>query len=367
VKEERAFFTQACLPFGACCSVYLFNRLSKCLWKLGIRLFGLFWANYFDDFPMLEPKATVVSAFHSAHHLLKVLGWSVATDAGKSFPFQACFAGLGVEFDLALSSQRILTVKNKESRVAALNEAVDRVLRLDCLSPNEAAVLRGRFLYAAGQLFGKTAASALFQLGPRARQTAGSFKVDELLRKALTWLTTHITTGRPRAVPMPNGTRPLLVFTDGAYEPTKEGFVATCGGALLADGKWYCFGSAVPDVLIHRWLSGGGTQPISQVELLPVLIARRLWSSFWPRRKALFFIDNDSSREGLVKGYSPNEHNRSLIMLIAECELANPCYPWYARVASKANIADGPSRLCFKAMMELGAERCALASDLWPV
>jgi hypothetical protein len=54
-------------------------------------------------------------------------------------------------------------------------------------------------------------------------------------------------------------------------------------------------------------------------------------------------------------------------MLIAECELANPCYPWYARVATKANIADGPSRLCFKALMELGAERCALTSDLWPV
>ena len=71
--------------------------------------------SYFDEFLMVEPKPMAVSAYHGAHHLTEVLGCMVSVGEGKSFPFQEFFVGLGVEFDFALSSSRLLLAKNKIS------------------------------------------------------------------------------------------------------------------------------------------------------------------------------------------------------------------------------------------------------------
>ena len=131
------------------------------------------WGCYFDDFPMLEPRGTAVSAYHAAHFLLKVLGWKVALEPTKCFDFQSCFVGLGVEFDLARSSSRIVEVKNKASRVLALQEAVTRIFGKNCFTPDEAAELRGQLLYAAGQLFGRSAGAALFVVGVESQTGLG--------------------------------------------------------------------------------------------------------------------------------------------------------------------------------------------------
>jgi hypothetical protein len=291
--------------------------------------------------------------------MLKVLGWDVSF-GDKCFPFQQIFCGLGVEFNLARSSEMIITVSNKQSRIIALQEAVAQVTATGTLPPDEAASLRGKFLYAAGQLFGKTATCSLYVLGLRARQTAGCFKVGEELLEALVWLANHIANARARIVPMPDGSSPVHVFTDGAFEPVGDWYLATCGGVLISSGKWLFFGCTIPDSLVRVWLSGGGVQAISQVELIPVLLASRIWQPMLVQRKAIFWLDNDASREGLVRGFSPNVHNRKIISRVSELELSDPCFPWYSRVPTKSNVADAPSRGEYSELLDRGAERCSV-------
>ena len=62
----------------------------------------------------------------------------------------------------------------------------------------------------------------------------------------------------------------------------------------------------------------------------------------------IFFVDNNAALDGMIRGYSDSKASVSILKAYAEIDDANPCIPWFARVQSAANIADGPSRLKFE-------------------
>ena len=65
---------------------------------------------------------------------------------------------------------------------------------------------------------------------------------------------THSTTGERR---------PILLFTDGAWEDGQAS-----AGAILVDGDFRVGCTiTVPDVLVAHWLNHAGEQIISQIEL----------------------------------------------------------------------------------------------------
>ena len=47
------------------------------------------------------------------------------------------------------------------------------------------------------------------------------------------------------------------------------------------------------------------TQVIGQAELLPILVAKTIWEEHIENRKVIYFVDNDSARLAMIKGYSP--------------------------------------------------------------
>ena len=71
---------------------------------------------------------------------------------------------------------------------------------------------------------------------------------------------------------------------------------------------------------------------------------------------AIFFVDNNSARDGLIRGYSPVLESCRLIGASAFLDAALGLVPWYERVPSASNIADDPSRLDFTALAAAGAE-----------
>lgn len=73
--------------------------------------------------------------------------------------------------------------------------------------------------------------------------------------------------------------------------------------------------------------------------------------------RVIWLIDNEAAREGLVKSFSPTLFSREILMQDALVDIDLQCMNWYSRVPSCANVADGPSRLDFKFMMELRAFR----------
>ena len=58
VEGQPLYFVSQSLPFGACSSVYAFNRISHSLKFLVQKLLKGILTVFYDDFPILEPSAS---------------------------------------------------------------------------------------------------------------------------------------------------------------------------------------------------------------------------------------------------------------------------------------------------------------------
>ena len=141
-----------------------FNRLSRALWAVGVRVLKLSWLNYYDDFPILESSLTVTSARHSAECLMATLGCQVSKSDSKQLEFSPSFGLLGVELDFG-SRPGAVIVQNRPSRVEQLRVQVAELITQGTLTPKQAASVRGRFQFAESQAFGKAAVASLRLLG----------------------------------------------------------------------------------------------------------------------------------------------------------------------------------------------------------
>ena len=103
----------------------------------------------------------------------------------------------------------------------------------------------------------------------------------------------------------------------------------------------------MPVELVSAWRQAGGYQVIGHAELLPVQLAAKVWSERLAGRLSIWFLDQDAARRGTIRGYSPAARSSDIIEEAAEILAAAETYPWFARVATGSNIADGPSRLDF--------------------
>ena len=178
---------------------------------------------------------------------------------------------------------------------------------------------------------------------------SGSFQlVTQDIERALLWLDNWLCTAAPRIILRRAGTKPVLIFTDGAVEGTSHQFV-TCGAlAFFPDTNSHeCFGFEVHPELLFEWAGGTGKQVVGQAELLPVLSARLRWQERIRDKDVIWLVDNYSALDALIKGYSEAEGSLDILRHVAEHEMICSTNSWYGRVPSFSNIADGPSRLSF--------------------
>ena len=94
---------------------------------------------------------------------------------------------------------------------------------------------------------------------------------------------------------------------------------------------------------------------ISTLELLPVLMALRLWRSVRTHRRVFVFVDNDASRHALIGSKSSNRAMRLVLRGVMMELAAEPSFLWFCRVPSSSNIADLPSRFELEPLLALGA------------
>ena len=89
------------------------------------------------------------------------------------------------------------------------------------------------------------------------------------------------------------------MFTDGAYEPDGQ-IKASIGGVLVNDMGYVaeCFGVEIPETLRHELLVDS-KHPIYELEILPVLVALRLWQQLICWVAKLFSILTTMRREVL--------------------------------------------------------------------
>ena len=355
-KKCVELYEQPVLPFGAKASVWDFNWVARGLWRVFVSQFGLFCTHYFDDFPVLEFDALSGHTQKLVDDLLELLGWSTKTQ----HEFSATFDVLGVVCDLTAAQTDRVRFTNKAKRIDELQTDVDRIISAGFLRSGEARSLRGRFTFARGQTFGRCGAVALKCLGEVADGTKALPTLDARTAGALRWLLAMLRVLRPRelrAHPLP----PLLLYVDGACEPAGDGIEVSIGAVLMdpsrPDYGPKFFGTKVGPEVVGLWSLDGKKQLIGQAELLPVLLAKTTWSAEFTDRPCICFIDNDSARYSLIKGYSPILDSSRIInetwMKDAELGIAS----WYARVPTCCNIADDPSRLDFTVLRNMYKSR----------
>jgi hypothetical protein len=345
---KAAFFVSAALMFGATSSVYGFNRASRALWHLATSTLNLLATNFYDDYPCVEPELTSRSARLAFEMLLDLLGWRYATDGSKALPFQNECDVLGVRFHIQDLHLGLFSAGNKPSRISQLDESVRALLSEDVLRKSDAHSLAGQLMFAAGHCIGKALRPSIAVL----QKYAAAQPVDRNLFNVLVPLALrHVSVCLSKAVPRSFSTKdckdPVVIFTDGSFEPLESGIMEANVGALVVDAASdlrRIFDGRVPQKIIDLWHSTVGIQLITQIELWPVLSCMFVASSICRNRRVVFYIDNDAARESLIKAFSPSLASMSIISAFyVEVENLN-IIPWFARVPSTSNPADLPSR-----------------------
>ncbi len=142
------------------------------------------------------------------------------------------------------------------------------------------------------------------------------------------------------------------MFTDGAVEEAGVTVGAFLAGGGMPPEAW---GQTVPPEVVKTWSRGVAGHVVGQAEIAPVLASLVHWKDRLRGRRILVFLDNDSSRISLVKGYSESPPSAHLIEEIGAAETELDAHLWFARVPTASNPADGPSRLNFEEAANLGA------------
>ena len=361
-QDCTMFFESIVLPFGSTGSVYGFNRVSFALRSALAKFLRLTVTSFYDDFPLIEFSALSWHTARVVDRFFEILGWEIAKD--KEIPFKPKFRALGVQFDMeGIREGRGIVVDNTEERKDSISREITGILEQNSLSQAEAASLAGKLVYSESQHWGRIGSLVCRPLSERARSKSPWNKMDSELIEVLKFGRDLVLKSRPRTFVPQQDRRCNIIFTDACFEMgNNKGGV---GGVIFPrDGSQpMFFGESIPQEIIDLWMSQGSKQIIGQAEMLPVIMAKRIWSKLLKGSRNIFFVDNESARECYVRHASPVVYSRALILSSVLEDSRLGALNWYARVPTLANWADEPSRGVFLDMMKIGALRCNV---VWP-
>jgi hypothetical protein len=339
--RRACFFKSLVLPFGAVRSVHSFLRLARAVWWLGVTGCFIVWTSFYDDYISFSRPKLNGSTEKTIVALFKLLGWIFAEDGDKAQPFDLRCAALGVSFDLESAASGKALVCNTESRCIELCEEIEKTVTEGKLLSKQAQRLRGRMQFAESQLYGRTGKRCLRVLADFAegRRSVLTTKDIFFLRMFHGLLKRNV----PREVSAP-GKENLLIFTDACYEPDHPTWPCGVGGVAIIGGERSFFSLALDAEVRAFFGEGVKKQIIFEVETLAALLAMCVWKSEFRNSRVVLFVDNEGTKFSLLKGLSDNACVDSMAELFAELECAEHVTAWIARVPSKSNVADPPSR-----------------------
>ena len=78
----------------------------------------------------------------------------------------------------------------------------------------------------------------------------------------------------------------------------------------------------------------------------------------------IIFIDNDGARHSWISGTAESRHARWMIHQGTLKESSLGVIPYFSRVPTSSNLADGPSRMWFDLCLHLGAVQTHVPIDV---
>ena len=351
-KEQRcSVYSLSSMPFGAIASVYAFLRTALLLNRIASELLYIPLTSYFDDFVVLSEEDISKSTGDSFSMMMKILGFALSASDKKNKPFSQVFDALGVSFVLTRSVEGTVQVANTEERKRDLIQRIEDVLVKGRMSGKDAVSLRSRLNFADSQIYGRTSAMMLKHLSNH-EMVGKETKLSDSCAKMLVFYKELLLDGLPRRVSVSTNDT-VHVFLDGAVEESDDSYFAGCGGVLTSnDGRVLkAFGYSIPK---KRSVEIGGK--IHQIELLPIVLACIVLGEDVKERATMFHIDNSAAQSALINAGSSNLFSSAIVYTYLELEQHLQLRPWFARVGTYSNIADGPSRGDYALVRSLGAE-----------
>ena len=258
--------------------------------------------------------------------------------------------------DLSAAVEGVIEVTNKPSRVEDFIKAIEELRERGWLSQANAASLRGRVTYAEGQLFSRVAAVMLPDLRRRAMPGALGMRVTAFLLDELTWMRDFMIASIPRRIRASDGRRPVVVMTDAYLSDNCDR--AGIGAVLLnGRGEAIRFISEEVPAGVLKIIQAETKHVITALEVLPVYFVRVAWNTEMVHRRCFIFVDNDGARHSLLRCTSGSQSVLRVLRKVVLLQAEWPCFTWYSRVPSPANIADDPSRGNVTDLMESGVSR----------
>ena len=348
------------LAFGATSSVYAFNRVAKSLWFLMVPLGSVWMTQYFDDFPHVEMASLASSSRGFMEFLLNAVGWRFCWHGQEGTAVFSNFQGawLGVEVDLSQVSAGKLVIKNKPDRVEQIKQFLCDIMDRGKITSAEAATLHGQLNFAQGQYYGCVLKPGMAFLQQILRD-GWQQELKTSLGLVMAFLAASLMSSPPRVISVSDEITPVLLFTDGAYEPEGDDMQGSAGLVIIdVVNNFKVVQPVVVPVDLHQhWKREGSKQLIALMELWPVVVAIQNHGKRLYHRRCLSFIDNNAVRDGLIKGSSPLCDMFSLLSVVSLDIATFSLSMWFTRIPLKSNPADDPSRGRSSAMVKLlGAE-----------
>ena len=338
LQGKPQYFLSQSLPFGACSSVYAFNRIGAALRFLIQNILKGVLTVFYDDFPFLETAMCSQLMETMTSRFLTLLGWKHATKGDKGVPFQQVLTVLGAELALTDLSIGRISIANKPGRLERIERLVQHAKGHYPPRRHDMQVVAGLLQYAVGNALGAT-----LRMASRlcSSMSAGYYPREKhQYEKLCDWICDQLHKVKPRIIDLTLPKSPLLVFTDASWEAPVSGWGAVVVDVFSNDNV--VFNGVVPQILVDHWTERVGKQIICQAEMFAAVLARWHISQHFCGRRAIFWIDNEATRLALIKTVSGSPE----LLVMSQCFHTFGEQDNIERVPSESNIADGPSRGC---------------------
>ena len=146
-------------------------------------------------------------------------------------------------------------------------KAVLKFIESGKLGRHEASSIRGRIQYADSHTFSRMARFGMHELAERAEGESGGTRVSRELETNSAWISFYLSAAKPRIIKPGQDFPPVIIYTDGAYEPaegskSRERGLATMGGVLIDMHFkiFLTFGTKISDATVGTSGSFAGAQ-----------------------------------------------------------------------------------------------------------
>ena len=356
-------FRGIALPFGSVQSVYNFLRMSHAIWFLGTTQLMLPWTYFYDDFMCFSTSNLAEHTNKCVSLFFKLIGWKIAEEGPKAKDFDTVFDCLGVNFDLTkVQSHSEVYISNTASRISELTKEIDTVLKSGKLKRTLGNKLRGRMQFAENQVFGRLNRRCLKAISEHS--VVGSERLSHQTMILMEEFKRSLNASRPRTISARLcGT--WIIFTDAFYDAALEPNSGAGGVIVSPTGciEEY-FSEPVEEQL--SVMMGHGTKGtiIFEAELLAVWAATKLWHKRFANSMLVVYVDNDALRGAYAASTTRTGMVGKLLELLNTIEEEFNIHVWVARVPTKCNIADSPSRFECGFLEKCKATKCDIRLNI---